>query len=269
MTIEPSGPQIQFLRRTKLVSKKWRRPKMMFTVPGGPQIQFLWNHILQIRAAGTNVRRSEPSGPQIQFLWRTKLVSKMWSGPKMMFTVPRGPQIQFLWKHILQIRAAGTRWKLLAAWWSRRRRDLKRKVQQNSAGCWQQVNHIRQGARERRGDCHRSCAAREVCERRDDARIPFKILHWRRARACSWQMWGGRPRHAARPERPRLHLPWGLLPATTCCCAICAAVRRPQVWILGWCSSFEQSDACMHVYMCVCSETASETAWNACLKNLS
>jgi len=75
----------------------------------------------------------------------------------------------------------------------------------------------------------------------------------------------GRPRHAARPERPRLHLPWGLLPATTCCCAICAAVRRPQVWILGWCSSFEQSDACMHVYMCVCSETASETAWNACL----
>jgi len=90
----------------------------------------------------------------------------------MMFTVPGGPQIQFLWNHVLQIRAEGCLQHEEDVWWSRRRRDLQRKAQQNSAGCWQQFNHIRQGARERRGDCHRSCAAREVCERRDDARIP-------------------------------------------------------------------------------------------------
>jgi len=232
MTIEPSGPQIQFLWRTKLVSKKWRRPKMMFTVPGGPQIQFLWNHILQIRAAGTNVRRSEPSGPQIQFLWRTKLVSKMWSGPKMMFMDPSGPQIQFLWKHILEIRAAGSWVSLMIA---------------QTAG---------PQAESAAKQCGLLTASQPHPTRRSWAtrRLPSFLRSPR----------GLRAKRRCTDSAYR-----GLLPATTCCCAICAAVRRPQVWILGWCSSFEQSDACMHVYMCVCSETASETAWNACLKNLS
>ena len=229
MTIEPSGPQIQFLRRTKLVSKKWRRPKMMFTVPGGPQIQFLWNHILQIRAEWMTIRTKRTSDSIFENN-KTRIKNVKWTKNDV-YGPERTSDSIFVKTH------SG-----------------------NTCGRQLVSLMIAQTAGPQAESAAKQCGLLTASQPHPTRRS------WATRRLPSFLR---SPRGLRAKRRCTDSAYRGLLPATTCCCAICAAVRRPQVWILGWCSSFEQSDACMHVYMCVCSETASETAWNACLKNLS